>query len=646
MGAAITKNMVTEELEKLQKDWENKNLPDVTKKCQEDLDLLKNTTLEIAITGVSGAGKSSLVNALRGMTDFEDGAAETGETETTRKRDSYLHPTFPNVTMWDLPGIGTPNFEAKEYLKKVKFEKYDFFIIIASNRFTENDVLLAREIRKMNKRFYYVRTRVDSSIDSESKKPNYSEEKCLEKIREYCCENLTQAGESNPRVFLISRWHLDKYDFPLLQETLEDELDDLKRDVLILGKGEGAQSTATSGVSGTGAFLSKAALKIGLAKLKEAMAQSSLEELVVEPRQELVALDHVKLDIAITGVTGAGKSSLVNALRNMTDHEEGSAKTGVMQTTMDLHGYPHPLFPNVTLWDLPGFGTLEYEPQEYFKKVNFNQYDFFIIVASERFNENDVLLAQEIKKMQKKYYYVYSKIDLDMDAGRRRPNFNENQVIEKIKTYCCENFRMAGELSPRVFLMSRWHLNKYDFPLFQETLEKELDGLKRHALILALPVFSREILEKKTTAMETLIWKAAIVSCVLGAIPVPGLSLFCELGILVRTLLHFSKVFGLDEESLRRAAKQVSKDYQVLKSAVKKSPRSSEITPELVIGLLNKSVFCGTLIVFGLVFDFGPVLGLLAGPVSSFVTTLYMVKSFLKDVVEDAESVRAKAAEP
>uniref|UniRef100_A0ACB8FSE3 Uncharacterized protein n=1 Tax=Sphaerodactylus townsendi TaxID=933632 RepID=A0ACB8FSE3_9SAUR len=352
------------------------------------------------------------------------------------------------------------------------------------------------------------------------------------------------------------------------------------------------------------------------------MAQSSLEELVVEPRQELVALDHVKLDIAITGVTGAGKSSLVNALRNMTDHEEGSAKTGVMQTTMDLHGYPHPLFPNVTLWDLPGFGTLEYEPQEYFKKVNFNQYDFFIIVASERFNENDVLLAQEIKKMQKKYYYVYSKIDLDMDAGRRRPNFNENQVIEKIKTYCCENFRMA------------------------ETLEKELDGLKRHALILALPVFSREILEKKTTAMETLIWKAAIVSCVLGAIPVPGLSLFCELGILVRTLLHFSKVFGLDEESLRRAAKQVSKDYQVLKSAVKKSPRSSEITPELVIGLLNKSVFCGTLIVFGLVFDFGPVLGLLAGPVSSFVTTLYMVKSFLKDVVEDAESVRAKAAEP
>uniref|UniRef100_A0ACB8FS46 Uncharacterized protein n=1 Tax=Sphaerodactylus townsendi TaxID=933632 RepID=A0ACB8FS46_9SAUR len=238
----------------------------------------------------------------------------------------------------------------------------------------------------------------------------------------------------------------------------------------------------------------------------------------------------------------------------MTDYEEGSARIGVTQTTMDIHGYPHPLFPNVTLWDLPGFETLEFKPQDYLKKVNFSQYDFFIIVASERFSENDVLLAQEIKKMQKKYYYVYSKMDLYMDSERRKPNFNENQVIEKIKTYC------------------------------------------------------------------------------------------------LRTLLHFHKVFGLDEESLRRAAKQVSRDYQVLKSAVKKSPRSSEITPELVIGLLNKSVFCGTLIVFGLVFDFGPVLGLLAGSlvggVSSFVTTLYMVKSFLKDVVEDAESVRAKAAEP
>lgn len=390
----------------------------------------------------------------------------------------------------------------------------------------------------------------------------------------------------------------------------------------------------------------KYALRIDLEKMKDATAHKSLEEVIIETRQEWDALENTRLDIAITGVSGVGKSSLVNALRGMTDYDEGAAQTGVMQTTMEIHGYPHPSFPNVTLWDLPGIGTPEFTPKNYLRKVNFSQYDFFIIVASERFTENDVLLAQEIKKMKKKYYYVRSKMDLSMDSEKRRPSFNEIKTLEKIKKYCCENLTMAGEPSPRVFLISRWHLNMYDFPLLQQTLEVELDGLKRHALILALPVFSREILEKKKAAMEAHVWKVALLSCAIGAVPVPGLSLACDLGILVGALLYFYRVFGLDEDSLRRAAKQVGKDYQVLKSAIKKSPMSSEITPEFVVGLLTKSLVCGTLMVLELVFDFVPVLGSLVGGVSSFITTFYMLNSFLKDIVEDAENVRAKAAEP
>ncbi|XP_048355979.1 interferon-inducible GTPase 5-like [Sphaerodactylus townsendi] len=393
MGAAITKNMVTEELEKLQKDWENKNLPDLTKKIQEDLDLLKNTTLEIAVTGASGAGKSSLVNALRGMTDFEDGAAETGVTETTTERKSYPHPTFPNLIMWDLPGIGTPNFKAKEYVTKVNFKKYDCFIIVASDRFRDDDVLLAREIRKMNKKFYYVRTKVDISINSEGKKPNFSEEKCLEKIRKYHCDNLTQVGESNPRVFLISRDDLAMYDFPLLQASLEDELDDLKREVLIL----------------------------------------------------------------------------------------------------------------------------------------------------------------------------------------------------------------------------------------------------------SMPAFSKEVLKKKKATMEDYIRKVAFLSCAIGAVPVPGLSVVCDLAILVGAMIHICKVFGLDEDSLNRLAKRIGKPVDVLKSAIKKSPLASQITSQFVIDMLTKSVVCGILIMVELVLDFVPVLGSITGGALSFGTTFYILKNFLHDAEKDAENVRTKA---
>ena len=38
--------------------------------------------------------------------DEEEGAAETGVTETTREPTIYPHPTNEKIKFWDLPGIG------------------------------------------------------------------------------------------------------------------------------------------------------------------------------------------------------------------------------------------------------------------------------------------------------------------------------------------------------------------------------------------------------------------------------------------------------------------------------------------------------------------------------------------------------------
>ncbi|KAL8219502.1 UNVERIFIED_CONTAM: hypothetical protein K2H54_025939 [Gekko kuhli] len=610
------------------------NLPDLTASAK--------TTLDIAITGLTGAGKSSLVNALRGVSDFDEEAAKTDVIEGTTEPMGYPHPTFPDVTIWDLPGIGTLNFKAEEYLERVNYSQYDFFIIVASSSFTVNDIQLSQAIQKMKKQFYYVWSKMDIGISSEKLNPDFNEEATLQKTRKYCLDNLVEAGISSPEIFLVSNWYRDKYDFPLLQGTLENEIEALKR--LTLRPAD--KATKPSKGSRIHFILLQKILKFDLAKLKDDLMYRSLEEVTEDIRQELEELQNVKLDMAITGVSGAGKSSLVNALRGMADYEEGAAKVGITQTTMECHAYPHPLFPNVTIWDLPGIGTPEFRPKEYLEKVNFSQYDFFMIVTSERFTENDALLAHEITKMKKTFYFVRSKMDVSMAAEIRNPNFNMDKSIQKIRRYCYDNLTKAGESNSRVFLVSRRDLNMYDFPDLQETLESDLDDLKRHALILAMPLFSRKILEKKKAAMEALIWKLAIVSCAIGAIPVPGLSLVCDLGILAGALLHFYKVFGLDEESLRRVAKVFGKDYQVLKSAIKKSPMSSEITPKFVAGLLARSLLCVSLTVIELVLDFIPVLGSLFGGVSSFITTFFMLRSFLKDIVEDAENVRAKATEP
>ncbi|KAL8219540.1 UNVERIFIED_CONTAM: hypothetical protein K2H54_026694 [Gekko kuhli] len=185
----MSKVIVRAELEKLKNALKENNLQDLSKQINEELKSLNSATLDIAITGMTGTGKSSLVNALRGMGDFDQGSAKTGNIETTKKPEKYTHPVFPNVTVWDLPGIGSPDFKADKYLQKTNFAKYDFFIIVASERFTENDVLLTKEIRKMNKKYYFVRSKVDQSIKAEERNPDFHEEESLEKMKGYCCED-------------------------------------------------------------------------------------------------------------------------------------------------------------------------------------------------------------------------------------------------------------------------------------------------------------------------------------------------------------------------------------------------------------------------------------------------------------------------
>ncbi|XP_006811083.2 interferon-inducible GTPase 1-like, partial [Neolamprologus brichardi] len=147
---------------------------------------MDNITLNIAITGDTGSGKSTFVNAFRELSDGDEGAAPTGVKETTSEVTEYTHPNYPNVKFWDLPGVGTRNFPSDTYLERVGFEKFDFFIIVSAVRFRENDVKLAQEIQRMKKKFYFVRSKIDNNIRSEKRKRNFSEEKTLTKIRDDC----------------------------------------------------------------------------------------------------------------------------------------------------------------------------------------------------------------------------------------------------------------------------------------------------------------------------------------------------------------------------------------------------------------------------------------------------------------------------
>uniref|UniRef100_A0A3P9DSV8 IRG-type G domain-containing protein n=1 Tax=Maylandia zebra TaxID=106582 RepID=A0A3P9DSV8_9CICH len=209
----------------------NNDTAGAAKRIKEYLEKQTNVSLNIAITGESGAGKSTFINAFRGIGDEDDGAAPTDFAESSKDPIPYFHPDYPNVSLWDLPGIGTPKYPADKYLRSVPFKKYDFYIIISADHLTENDVKLAKEIQRMMKKFYFVHSKTDNDINV-GKKKDFTAEGTLSKIRKNCVEGLQKQGIESPQVFLVSSFEPRLYDFPLLRKTLERELD-VQRDNLI-----------------------------------------------------------------------------------------------------------------------------------------------------------------------------------------------------------------------------------------------------------------------------------------------------------------------------------------------------------------------------------------------------------------------------
>ena len=121
--------------------------------------------------------------------------------------------------------VGTPNYpDLETYRQKVQLDKYHTFLILASHRFTEKHIILAREIKKQGKSFFFIRTKIDENVRAEIRKKSFSEAAVLQKIRRNCKENLVdEAGNpisSEDDIFLISNHDPDKWDFSRLTEAI------------------------------------------------------------------------------------------------------------------------------------------------------------------------------------------------------------------------------------------------------------------------------------------------------------------------------------------------------------------------------------------------------------------------------------------
>ncbi|XP_044531572.1 T-cell-specific guanine nucleotide triphosphate-binding protein 2-like [Gracilinanus agilis] len=308
-----------------------------------------------------------------------------------------------------------------------------------------------------------------------------------------------------------------------------------------------------------------------ITSLKSVLKEGKLAEAVALINKKIEDVDNALLNIAVTGESGSGKSSFINAFRGIGNEDDDAASTGVVETTTNISSYEHPKFPNVKFWDLPGIGTPNFQPKSYLKQVNFSDYDFFFIMSSSRFRDNDAKLAQEIRQMGKKFYFVRTKIDSDLDNERKaKPkSFNRENVLQQIRKNCSQHLQKVGTEEPQIFLISNFELASFDFPKLQDILTKELPEHKRHVFLLSLPNISEDIINQKKATLQEKIWLKALKSGLLSTVPFVGFFREESIAQLQNHLNDYQRDFGVDDASLLKISQESNRSIEELKTLIK-----------------------------------------------------------------------------
>lgn len=177
-----------------------------------------------AVTGVAGSGKSSLVNAFRGLRNRDAGAAATGVTETTLEIARYSDPNHNHQLLWfDIPGAGTLNVRDWQYFNEHGLYVFDCIIVLFDARFTMTDIAILSSARRFNIPAYIVRSKADQNIRNIMRDMGYDSDEdeedspgrrnklykaarkqYIEKTRESVKINLENANLPDQRVYLVS----------------------------------------------------------------------------------------------------------------------------------------------------------------------------------------------------------------------------------------------------------------------------------------------------------------------------------------------------------------------------------------------------------------------------------------------------------
>jgi GTP-binding protein EngB required for normal cell division len=124
--------------------------------------------LHFAVVGSSGVGKSSFINAVRGLSNNHPIASRTGIVNCTPQVTRYPD-SRPNsrIVWYDVPGAGTPDVPDWQYFNALGLYVFDCIIVLIDNRVMESDLAIIRACQQFfNIEVFIVRSKSDQHINN------------------------------------------------------------------------------------------------------------------------------------------------------------------------------------------------------------------------------------------------------------------------------------------------------------------------------------------------------------------------------------------------------------------------------------------------------------------------------------------------
>jgi predicted GTPase len=280
-------------------------------------------------------------------------------------------------------------------------------------------------------------------------------------------------------------------------------------------------------------------------KLFGKKGENPLQTILAELHKRRQELESASVEIGFIGEAGVGKSSLINAILG-----REVAPVGATTVAHNPEGEKYQ-YDGVTLVDLPGTGVPERPFKSYvsdLKLLEPDRYDAFVLVSSHRLRENEVTLFDQLhKKGGKPFFVVRSHFDAAVQAEG-----DEAAARRKIE----ETFRKhLGDPNLRVYMVSSPNPTQYDLPALLHDLVASLPEHKRVRLLAAVPAYTRELVEKKREAAESIIYVYAGLAAANGINPIPGTDILLDMGLLQKMTRQVVGEFGLQREQLENLAK-------------------------------------------------------------------------------------------